>query len=513
MKPVTSKTFFAILVASLSLSLVSCKEEPKENTAQETATETSEPETSLLKARAKYVLGQVKWFKNKKNDWRQLHVGAKVSEQDKISTAAGSDATLEFPDGSAVVFGEHTDVLLGAEEKDGQRSLVLFDIRNGNVRFDIQKQKNREVKFTTGTAAASIRGTLGFVGNTHNKMVVSLKEGLVDVTEANGKSSSIAMNQTAVEQSGGQMQILNLKSSGTKALAKKLDSLLAEDDAKNAALLEDSLKKFDDEYVAAQKSFEKKLQFRATKIGDTLYIPSITLQAHVSPGVTVTVWGESVTVGENGIYQQTFNWADSTYGTKRFFVECSDGYVEIPCYMWVAEYVAANGASGESESASVENVADSASVKSASADEAKDEVTVNNINIKMGGGRNERIHLDLPATEYSTNLKFSLSGVTAAQLGQIRSVAVLRNGKTFKNFAGNELTSLNYEVPVSIARNRIADFEVVATLKNGKKFRAKKTYEVYCLVSNHPGGKARNSIVPKEQEYERLKQSGALKHE
>jgi hypothetical protein len=131
----------------------------------------------------------------------------------------------------------------------------------------------------------------------------------------------------------------------------------------------------------------------------------------------------------------------------------------------------------------------------------------------MGGGRNERIHLDLPATEYSTNLKFSLSGVTAAQLGQIRSVAVLRNGKTFKNFALNELTSLNYEVPVSIARNRIADFEVVATLKNGKKFRAKKTYEVYCLVSNHPGGKARNFIVPKEQEYERLKQSGELKHE
>ena len=76
-----------------------------------------------------------------------------------------------------------------------------------------------------------------------------------------------------------------------------------------------------------------------------------------------------------------------------------------------------------------------------------------------------------------------------------------------------DLTSLSYEVPLTIARNKIADFEVVATLKNGKKIRAKKTFEVYCLVTNHPGGKARNSILPQDQEYERLKQSGGLTHE
>lgn len=75
------------------------------------------------------------------------------------------------------------------------------------------------------------------------------------------------------------------------------------------------------------------------------------------------------------------------------------------------------------------------------------------------------------------------------------------------------MTSLNYEVPLTIARNKIADFEVVATLKNGKRFRAKKTYEVYCLVSNHPGGKARNSILSAEEEYARIKQSGGITHE
>jgi hypothetical protein len=90
---------------------------------------------------------------------------------------------------------------------------------------------------------------------------------------------------------------------------------------------------------------------------------------------------------------------------------------------------------------------------------------------------------------------------------------VLRDGNPFKTFDATDWPSLSYEVPISIARNKIADFEVVAKLKNGKNFRAKKTYEVYCLVTNHPGGKARNSIVPPDQEYERLKQSGGISHE
>ena len=135
------------------------------------------------------------------------------------------------------------------------------------------------------------------------------------------------------------------------------------------------------------------------------------------------------------------------------------------------------------------------------------------LSVKISGGRNERVHLDLPATELNTNLKFNLAGITAGDLTQLKSLVVLRNGKPFKTFDVNDLTSLAYEVPVSIERNKIADFEVVATLKNGKNFRAKKTYEVYCMVANHPGGKARNSIVPPDQEYERLKQSGELKHE
>ncbi|MBR6379366.1 MAG: hypothetical protein IKS02_05270, partial [Fibrobacter sp.] len=219
-------------------------------------------------------------------------------------------------------------------------------------------------------------------------------------------------------------------------------------------------------------------------------------------GTIVTVWGERDTVPESGIYQKTLTWGDSAFGTKRFLVGCSDGDVELPCYMWVTEYVPMP-ALGEAEP-----VADTTAAKP-----AEDAAANLKLSVKIGGGRNERVHLDLPATELNTNLKFNLTGIAAGDLEQLKSLVVLRNGKPFKTFDANDLTSLAYEVPVSIERNKIADFEVVATLKNGKNYRAKKTYEVYCMVANHPGGKARNSIVPPDQEYERLKQSGGITHE
>jgi hypothetical protein len=212
----------------------------------------------------------------------------------------------------------------------------------------------------------------------------------------------------------------------------------------------------------------------------------------------VTVWGERDSIGANGIYQRTFTWADSAYGTKRFLASCGDGHIEMPCYMWVAEYAAVS-ANGEESAEPSDNASASGSIEK--------------LTVKVSGPRSERVHLDLPATEWKSNLKFSLNGISKGDLRQVASISVLRNGKPFKTIDANDLTSLAYEVPVSIARNKIADFEVVATLKNGKRYRAKKTFEVYCLVSNHPGGKARNSVVPPDQEYTRLKQSGGLSHE
>ncbi len=502
------KIRFTVVSMLAALALTACKDEeapkpaPKEE-AVSAPVEEAVPENALLKAKVRSVVGTVE--REKSDSWTQLRVGKTVVENDHVRTALESELIVNMTDGSALRVPESSNVTFRAELQDNVKKLIFLDIHSGKVHFDVQKQQQAEIYFKTGTATMAIRGTAGFVGEVQGKMVASLKEGKVEVTTPKGKSTTIVKNQTVLVDDQGDSKVLKLESSGTDALASAIDSIAKAEDggaALNTEILEKSMNTFDKSYGERQRNFEKNLQFKAVGIPDSLYVPNVMLQARITPGTIVTVWGERDTVPESGIYQKTLTWGDSAYGTKRFLVGCSDGDVELPCYMWVTEYVPMP-ALGEAEPA-----ADTTAAKPA------EETAANlKLSVKISGGRNERVHLDLPATELNTNLKFNLAGITVGDLAQLKSLVVLRNGKSFKTFDANDLTSLAYEVPVSIERNKIADFEVVATLKNGKNYRAKKTYEVYCMVANHPGGKARNSIVPPDQEYERLKQSGELKHE
>lgn len=493
------------------LALVACKEESPKDMPKDVAAAPAEeavPENALLKAKPRSVIGTVDLQKAGKENWVGLRVGRTVIEKDRIRTALESETVLELSEGSVLTVAELSDVRLEANLLDNAKKLVAVDIQSGKVLFDIQRQPGREFQFKTGNATAAIRGTAGFVGSMNGQTVASLKEGKVEVSNKAGVTKSVGKNQTLLVDTAGSAKVLELASSGTEALANAIDSIVKVADggaAMNTALLEKSINTFDQSYAVRQREFEKRLQFRATGIADSLFVPSVMLQARVTPGTIVTVWGQRDTVPESGIYQRTFTWGDSAYGAKRFLVSCSDGSVELPCYMWVTEYAPMPA------TAPADSVAEPAAepAKPAAAAEGKNL----NLKVSVAGGRNELVHLDLPATEFSTNLKFNLAGITEGDLGELKSLTVLRNGKPFKTFAAGDLTALAYEVPVSIERNKIADFEVVATLKNGKSFRAKKTYEVYCMVANHPGGKARNSIVPPDQEYERLKQSGGITHE
>ena len=506
--------FVFLIFLFSALALTACKDEeapkpaPKE-VAASAPVEEAVPENALLKAKVRSVVGTVE--REKADSWKQLRVGKTVVENDHVRTALESELIVNLTDGSALRVPESSNVTFQAELQDNVKKLIFLDIHSGKVHFDIQKQQQAEIYFKTGTATVAIRGTAGFVGEVQGKTVASLKEGKVEVSTPKGKSTTIVKNQTVLVDDQGDSKVLKLESSGTEALAAAIDSIAKAEDggaALNTEILEKSMNTFDKSYGERQRNFEKNLQFKATAIADSVFVPSVMLQARVTPGIIVTVWGERDTVPENGIYQKTLTWGDSAYGTKRFLVGCSDGDVELPCYMWVTEY-APMPALGNDASAEIQ---DTAAAKSTAANAAADGKDLN-LKVSVAGGRNERVHLDLPATELSTNLKFNLAGITAGDLGQLKSLVVLRNGKPFKTLDANDLTSLAYEVPVTIERNKIADFEVVATLKNGKNFRAKKTYEVYCMVANHPGGKARNSIVPPDQEYERLKQSGGITHE
>lgn len=508
-------------LATASLLLVACNEEksaegtkaPQLDVQKNTMEVKAEPRPaddvleeasdlkSLLVMKVRRKIGEVFVLKKGIGDaWKNVRSGQKMVEDDRVRTEVESEVVLASMDGSVLQIDEKSDVTLKVADDEKSGKVFWININGGKVYFDIQKQKSAMYKFKTGTAVAAIRGTAGFVGNVKGNTVASLKEGKVDVTNASGKTSRIVQKQTILVDEKGKTRMLNLASSGTQHLSKAIDSLAQEDPGKveSVDVLEKSLKTFDVSYAKRQKAFDKNLKFNTEQISSRIYVPSVTLTARVTPGVIVSVWGESDTVGANGIYSKTFTWADDAYGTKRFLASCGDGSVELPCYMWVTEYVSVEPSAVAEDSAKSE-------VENGPAKKM-------NLSVKLGA-RTEKVHLDLPATSLNSNLKISLAGISTGDLDNLKSIEVRRGGKIVETIGESDLTSLTYEVPIEIERNKIADFEVVVSAKDGKKYRAKKTYEVYCLVSNHSGGKARNSVVPQDQEYERLKQSGGLSKE
>ncbi|WP_458450534.1 FecR family protein [Fibrobacter sp.] len=520
------------LVAALSATVFwACKDEPDPRTVADNKSEAVD--TSKIKAKVRKVLGETDLQRKNTEKWSKLRFGQTVAEKDRIRTGAESEAVMAINDGSSLWITELSDVVLDAEIFDSLNHQVSVRVNNGAVLFDVQKQPTgRTVNFTTGVATAAIRGTAGFVASVNGQMVTSLKQGLVSVNSVAGNTGEVVQNQTLIVGKNGVIKNLNLKSSGTKALSIELSNVNIWGMGPESEEFEKALTDFDNDYEKRREEFAKKVNFRANPLPDTLMLPSVTLQARVNPGIVVTVMGESDTVPESGIYQRTVEWADDSYGPKRFSVTCSEGDIEIECFTWKSNYTPPSKPAGDDASADSAARADSiaaaeaaaaeaaaaekAAAEKAAADKAAaekaagknaagkkadqaDASTANekkttksvNVSLKLVGGKTERKHLDPPATEYKTNLKFSLAGITDADISEIASVTVKRKGEVVQSF--NNISGLNYEVPVSIDLNTIAKFDIEIALKSGKKIRTTKTYEVFCFRRNHMG-KARNCV-------------------
>ncbi|MBQ9225032.1 MAG: FecR domain-containing protein [Fibrobacter sp.] len=540
------------LVAALSATVFwACKDEPDPRTVADNKSEAVD--TSKIKAKVRKVLGETDLQRKNTEKWSKLRFGQTVAEKDRIRTGAESEAVMAINDGSSLWITELSDVVLDAEIFDSLNHQVSVRVNNGAVLFDVQKQPTgRTVNFTTGVATAAIRGTAGFVASVNGQMVTSLKQGLVSVNSIAGNTGEVVQNQTLIVGKNGVIKNLNLKSSGTKALSMELANVNIWGMGPESEEFEKALTDFDNDYEKRREEFAKKVNFRANPLPDTLMLPSVTLQARVNPGIVVTVMGESDTVPESGIYQRTVEWADDSYGPKRFSVTCSEGDIEIECFTWKSNYTPPSKPAGDDASADSAARADSIAAAEAAAAEAAaaekaaaekaagknaagkkadqaDASTANekkttksvNVSLKLVGGKTERKHLDPPAKEYKTNLKFSLAGITDADISEIASVTVKRKGEVVQSF--NNVSALTYEVPVSIDLNTIAKFDIEIALKSGKKIRTTKTYEVFCFSRNHMA-KARNCVLYDKvdgggcdeshaEEYQYVKDNGILKED
>ena len=536
----SQKLSLCFMAALSAMVFWACKDEPDPRTVADKATEASD--SSKIKAKVRKVLGETELQRKDTEKWSKLRYGQVVAEKDRIRTGAESEALMMVNDGSSLWISELSDITLDAEIFDSLSHQVSIRVNNGAVVFDVQKQPSgRTLNFTTGVATAAIRGTAGFVASVNGQMVASLKEGLVSVNSVAGNTGDVAENQTLFVGKDGSIKSMQLKSSGTKALSFVLGNVNIWGDGPQSEEFEKAITEFDNDYDARRKAFEDKLNFRANPLPDTVLLPSVTLQARVNPGVVVTVMGEADTVGENGIFQRTVEWADDAYGLKRFLVTCGEGDIEVQCFTWKTVYAApsksgsgdenaagdaaadsaaaaaaADSAAAAEKAAAEKAAADKAAAEKAAADKAAAEKAAGknaagkkadqadasatnekktsknvNVSVKLVGGKTERKHLDPPATEYKTKLKFSLGGITDADISEIASVTVKRKGEVVESF--NNVSALTYEVPVSIDLNTIAKFDIEIALKNGKKIRMTKTYEVFCERRNHMG-KARNCV-------------------
>lgn len=508
-----------LLSLLLSCSLVACKDksEPQKPAAATPAEEQVVEDASasaVLKAKVRKSLGEADYTRGKVEKWKHVSVGLRMIERDRIRTAIESEVVLAIEDGSSLWITENSDVTLTAEMLDAVSRKISVLIKNGRVHFDVQKRREGEVmEFRTGTAVAAIRGTAGFVGEVGGKMVASLKEGRVEVTDKNGKKEMIVQNQTVVVDDKKGVVKLDLQASGSQALSKMLDSLIvAAPEADVARELTAVLKKFDAGYKERRAAFEKSLKFQAAALPPEVYFPNVTLQARVTPGVIVTVLGETDTVGANGIYQRTFEWSEDAFGTKRFFANCSDGDVEIPCFMWTTEYVAP-----AAEPAATDTVAEAAAEPAAEkkaeptpaeAKPAAEPAKNLDVSVSISGPKVEKVHNN--ADTYTARIKVNLGGISKADLDQVKSITLKRGGNVVETVQANQITSLTREFRQTIERNRIVHFDVDVTLANGKVVSAQKTYEVFCNPRNHVGGE---DAVSQDEEYEQLKSRGMLKEE
>ncbi len=430
-------------------------------------------ERSIFKTKARSVIGDVHMLKGGVGDtWKQIRIGNWVVEDDRVQTRIESEAKLDALDGSTLIISENSDVTLKASEDSAGSKLYLVSVGNGKVYFDIQKQRNASYQFKTSSAGAAIRGTAGFVGDVKGNTVVSLKQGLVDVTGKTGKVSKIVQKQTILVDLKGKSSKLNLKSSGTKQLAKAIDSLAAISEV-TAASLQKSLKTFDELYAARLNVFKSKVNFVSQKLDSVITEPRVKLRAFVDSGVVVTVWGESDTIGADGVYQREFTWGRSAAGVKRFLVSCSDGFVEYICDSTLVTRYQPPMDSGDADLLELP--------------------MIQRLEVDLGGN-SERVHLPPPTGRVTKNLRISLKGITKKDLSELSSITVKRGGKIIRSYNENQLTALSYTIPLiigpynTVGRGIVAkdvEIEVVAVTKSGKEFASHKTYHAFCNRGNH----------------------------
>jgi len=385
--------------------------------------------------------------------WNEVKMGT-FRQLDCFKTGDGGSVGLELKENNSTFsIGENSLVSINnLVEKDETGAFrIKLDIQKGYMGFKVQKNKGHDVNFSTGTAAASIRGTEGVIGGNDKVVFAGLKNGELAVRLNNGDSVTVVEGQTAVGK--GRFVVLSLKSSGNMDFAKVLNDLIA-----------DTTKSLE-ELVAAAEAADKSFQEQSAAAvsggadsGDVVLPPQITYSSYDSLRCAANV---NVSGVMKNVETRLVTLMDGT--------SISDVNVKRD----IAKKVKLRSGIHEYEFA-VENKAGRNSVKQTLGCFPKKPFSV-----KVFGP--QTVQMPIPpappeaADVITQTLQFQIR-LPENDPVVLNKVVVKQNGKIILQERLSQIQNLDYQIPVELKRGIKNRFDIEVVHKSGYTV---KTYKVY----------------------------------
>ena len=393
------------------------------------------------------------------DDAKWKSASGKIDSKDCFRTSNEGSIELQLNgDKSILTIEENSTVRIDTlvEQDEDGFFRIKTNIQKGYMGFNVEK-KNR-VHFSTGTAAASIRGTNGAIGGNQTTMFAGLKNGFLWVSDTlTGDSLVISDGETVIGK--GQFAVLKLKSSGDINFAKILNELIADstlslEDLKAAAISADSA--YQDSLAAKASA-----QTPATEVEDAaLKVPQIKYSSYDSLRCVA-----NVTV------------SDVQKGTEVRVSAVMDGtpISEVSVKRNMPKRLALRSGVHEYEFV-VENDAGRNSVK-----KTLGCYPMKPFSVKVFGKKYEFLPIPPapPGAEdvIMQTLQFQIR-VPEYDPSFLNKVTVRQDGKVILQERLSQIQNLDYQIPVELKRDHKNRFDIEVIHKSGFAVKTTKVYEV-----------------------------------
>ncbi|SHK36457.1 FecR domain-containing protein [Fibrobacter sp. UWB12] len=400
--------------------------------------------------------------------WKPAKFPQKFNQKNCFKTNDGGSVTLTLKsDNSTLVIGENSIVLVDSLlENDGQGNFIIKPkIQKGYMGFNVKSNEGHKVDFSTGTAAASIRGTKGVIGGDEKSFFVGLKDGHLTVFDSVRVTDSIPIANGQTVLGREKFLVLNLKSSGDTAFAKTLVTLLA-DSTLSLEELEAAVVKADSAYqesLASSAAASQAPADVANKEDQTtaLKVPKIKYSSYDSLRCVANVSVSDVQGDDVRLSSLMDGTPIAEVGVKRNMSKRLDLRSGVHEYEFV-----------------VENSAGRNSVK-----KTLGCYPMKPFSIKLFGKKYESI--TIPPEPPIANFDGTIMQTVQFQIrvpendpSFLNKVTVRQNGKVILQERLSQIQNLDYQIPVELNRDMKNRFDIEVIHKSGYVVKTSKVYGV-----------------------------------